>query len=322
MIKYYKGYFYTTHIKPIKLKLKAHTIFNGENTKFDISIPKTKLNHKDKLLLFNFCLNKLGAPFSTPVDSHKLNEIIFKSFIKNYPSSHTFSTATIYEKIYDKYGKAYAKELITGYVFPIISSDDVTFDFYFTEHTNSFGLKLKGIFEPNILNRENFSKCGCFIVAGNIADEEDIYYYKMNLDNSHAKYQIKCLFNKNVFDKNVIIDNQSQSNFAQNSNSIIDSTKINNEKIDSINIQNNQCEQLHNPEVHKVNLEKPNFTRNKIEMFNNIKDFILLLPDEDINLLSDMTNNNFNDPNIFEYLKMPRKEKIKFLDNKDQKTHH
>lgn len=340
MATYYNGHFFIKdNFSLIKLKGFFYSL-KHDCTGDRVSTPKLKLNIDDTNVLFDFAKKifydkGLGKYTLNNLDK-KINKLLFDALLiqiiehKNYHVIEAYNNLKtynyiyfIYEKVYDKYGRPYAKEMFTGCIFPLVDENDIDFTFSY-KICEAFwaGYKLKGNFFPTILNRQNVDRCECFMLESGVANNNDIIIYKETRTIASPDEKIEYLYNMNVFDESVILNNQSQSNFIQNSNSIIDSTKQNNENSSVIKNKSYVSEQLHNIETPKVNLVKPNSIGTKIEILNNIKDFILLLPQEDINLLMDMTNNNFNDPNIFEYLKMPRKEKIKFLDNKDEKTHH
>lgn len=337
MATYYNGHFFIKdNFSLIKLKGFFYSL-KHDCTGDKVSTPKLKLNIDETNVLFDFAKKifydkGLGKYTLNNLDK-KINKLLFDALLiqiiehKNYHVIEVYNNPKtynyiyfIYEKVYDKYGRPYAKEMFTGCIFPLVDENDIDFTFSY-KICEAFwaGYKLKGNFCPTILNRQNVDRCECFMLESGVANNNDIIKYKETRTIASPDEKIKYLYNMNVFDESIILNNQPQSNFVQNSNSNINSTKQNNEKIDSINIQDNQYEQSHNIESPKVNLTKPNLIGKKIEILNNIKDFILLLPQEDINLLMDMTNNNLNDPNILEYLKMSREEKVKFL---GQKTHH
>lgn len=339
MTTYYKGQFFIKDNFPLII-LKGH--FNElkrDYTNDEVSIPKIKLNSDENNTLIHFAReirnNKGLGKYTLNNLDKKINKLIFDVLLiqiiirKNY---HVIKIDNgigiynyrcfIYEKIYDKYGRPYAKEKFTGCIFPLVDENDINFTFSYKLADSFTGFKLKGYFCPTILNRQNFDRCECFMIEDKVANNNDINEYENLRFNQSPDKKIKYLYNMNVFDESVIIGNQSQPNFALNSNSYSNSTNQNNENSSAIKSESNVSEQSQNIGTPKVNLVKHNLVDTKIEVLKNIKDFILLLPQEEINLLMDMTNNNFNDPNILEYLRMPRDEKIRFLDNKRNNTYH
>lgn len=341
MTTYYKGYFFIKDKFPL-IKVKGRFVNLKEDYINDkVSMPKIKLNSDENDVLLNFAIeirnNKGLGKYTLNNLDKKINKLMYNTLliqIINYKKYHvieveddkgiTWYDWIIYEKVYDKYGRAYAKEMFTDCIFPLIDENDINFTFSYklTDSLFSIYYKLNGNFCPTILNRQNFDRCECFMMEDKVANNNNIKEYKSLRFERSPEEEIEHLYNMNVFDESIIIDNQSQSNFDQNSNSYINTTTQNNENRSAIKSESNVDGQSHNTRAPKVSLVKPNSTSIKKEILENIKDFILLLPQQEINLLNDMTNNNLNDPNILEYLRMPRDEKIKFLDNKKHNTYH
>lgn len=340
MTTYYKGRFFIKDNFPL---IKFNGFFGKlyVNTHYDeISIPKIKLNTDKNNVLLDFArkirndkgkgkytLNDLDKKINKPIFDVLLIQIIkrekYHTIKVENNTEITWYDWFIYEKVYDKYGRAYAKEMFTGCIFPLVDENDINFTFsYKISDLSFFGYQIKGNFCPRIINRQNFDRCECFMIEDEVANNNDINEYEDLRFNQSPDKKIEYLYNMNVFDKSVIIGNQSQSNFALNSNSYSNSTNQDNGNSSAIKSESNVDGQLHNTRTPKVSLVKPNSTSIKKEILENIKDFILLLPQDEIGLLMDMTDNNFNDPNILEYLRMPRDEKIKFLDNKRNNTYH
>lgn len=111
---------------------------------------------------------------------------------------------------------------------------------------------------------------------------------------------------------NDIINNSSTTEI--NTNSITSST-LSKQALDDAKPLINSDEKI-NSKNYSTLFKKS--TTNKIDILKDIETILKLLPEEDIALLNDMTNNNLNDPNILEYIKMSREEKLEFLNNKSK----
>lgn len=261
-----------------------------------------KNDYKNLIEVINGAMKGIKTYLNTKTGNKLLENITYKK-----------SDEIIFEVIKDKFGKEYAKEILTGFVFPIFNKFELLVDL----KTNIIKKKFdKNLIQSEIIinydKRINFNLCNCYCVKYKEAEQLDIEKYiyknynsltpKHSIRNSQFYLKIKELFDKNIFDDSVIIKNSNNEKIivTENNNPLPSSSSTNNNlNTDYLSIKTFDSEKS------SIN--------NQLELLKKIKDILPYLPDEDINLLRDLTNNNFDDPNLIEYLKMPKVEKLEVL---------
>lgn len=205
MTKYYKG----------KLLLLGNTILNPisfytddicSNKNFtnfycdfsNIYINKSSLTQEENQILLEFiCSNNIKNSTKTKILNKDVLDII-KKFI-NYSDKTKLNI--IYEIVYDENNNAYAKEINTGLIFPIMNIEIDCYIFYDKHKYEDFFpsrkfVKINGYFEPELKKPNSFE---CYCIENGIANKDDIEKYKNNNSNSFDQ-KLKSLHNKNNLD--------------------------------------------------------------------------------------------------------------------------
>ncbi len=344
MATYYEGNLVLSeNVKLKKIKFSSKRHFQKYDMKIKFLNARYTLTNKETSILINELFSS-----NSEVNTNT-NNILVNVLMSTKPYSKSEITI-VYEKIYDKDGNAYAKELHTGFIFPLFESNDLYCDLKYTTCENTRGkIKAKGFFIHSIIKRKNFDLCKCYCIEDKIIDYNALDKWIKNNSKTRSD-KLEKLFKKNVFDDSKLIQNNSiktsntnpssvQVNQSTNSiMNIIPSQNINSSNScaglnNNSNTQNVIPVQQVNPSNNCASINNNSNTQNitashQINPSNNIgtdtiedrKRIISLLPKNDGNLIMDLINNDLNDPKFFEYIKMPNEEKMKILSSRSQQA--
>lgn len=308
-------------LNQIRINIKK-TIKNGINIK--ITNCRKKLTTIEESQLSKWILS---AANNMPCNENDIFDILVN--IKYNNSINKQKTAILYEKVYDKNGNAYAKEILTGFIFPLLTTKDLNFKCFYSNHIicnffgKSIGYNISNDFFPELINRKNFQLCECYCIEDKPVDYMEIASYK----SKNAKHyngmptidfgtKIFKLYNMNLFDDSEIIN--TQSDLVQ---SINNPNNISSQQADSYSSHTNEENNfMVQNDTNSPIQTSENSSNEQLELLKKVKEFLPLLPDEDINLIKDLTNNNLEDPDILKYMKMPREEKLAILSSRLQQS--
>ena len=197
----------------------------------------------------------------------------------------------IYEIIVDKNGNKYAKEINTGYLFPIFNRRDLICYCEYRKLLGVISYYFKGYFNYKVKERENFDLCDCYCIERGVANYIEIEKYE---NKSSVNKQLEKLFKMNVFDDSCI---------KENSHSLSITSPNSSESMLNLTTENNNIPATYSPCS----------SHESLKSLQELKKILDSLSDEDLALLRDMTQNNLLDPNINEYIKMSKEEKLAIL---------
>lgn len=207
----------------------------------------------------------------------------------------------MYEKVLDTNGNAYAREIQTGFLFPILSSNDLEYILRLFKTEDWMDAKiLKGSLLYQFKERSNFALCNCYCTDEKVADYNEVEAYK-NKNLNHASHQkMKTLFQMNVFDDScIMVKNNTQSLI----NSLNSTSTINGTNTVNLTAGNNNI----------LVQESQNSSHESLKALQEVKKILDSLSDEDLALLRDISQNNLSNINIDEYMKMTKEEKLALL---------
>lgn len=331
MTTYYKGSIVLRkNLKFKKIKLQSYLYDDAIALKGDDSNIRT-INVRYELT------DRENVELSDAIksDSDTLSEKVVNILVKILMSTQKLyrrkEMDIIYEKIMDSYGNIYGKEKITGYIFPLLNEKDLNaniFSYYKRGTLYYDDILFKSCITYETKNRINFDLCDCYCINEGVANKNEIELYDNVYNNFYTNYfakqfhtklcsKLKKLYNMNIFDESIIFNNSNNISSKSvttpnNSNSISNS-------IQTVNSNNIPSSISMSPVVTQENSTNVSSTNQKLEKLKKVKEILSFLSEEDIALLKDMTNNNLDDPNVLEYLKMSREQKLEFISNK-QKT--
>lgn len=323
MTTYYKGSIVLRkNLKFKKIKLQSYLYDDVSELQCADSIIRTinvkyELTNSENTILSNAIKSKSDTL------SEKETNILVKILMSTQKLYRRKKINIIYEKIMDRDGNVYGKEKITGYLFPLLNEKDLSANIhpYVKRNTAFYGdIYANAYVNYETKNRSSFDLCDCYCINEGVANKNEIELYDNVYNNFYTNYfakqlhtklcsKLKKLYNMNIFDESTIFNNSnnisSQSVIApNNSNSISNS-------IQTVNSNNIPSSISMSPVV-----TQENSTNQELEKLKKVKEILSFLSEEDIALLKDMTNNNLDDPNILEYLKMSREQKLEFISNK------
>ncbi len=309
MTPYYKGRLVLNkNLKFKKIKFNSGYYEEKEDIEIDILNAEYELTEEENDDILNYLIE----------DESKMTRNIKDIFFKILMSTKLYRKKElniIYEKITDKNGNVYGEEILTKFIFPLFSIDDIWVHTTYSFNNFLDFVKLRGYTNYKINNdRSNFSLCKCYCVENGVADYNEIGEYRnKNTDNFSPKFEfkerIKKLYNMNVFDDSVITQNISIQ-VPNNQNSIPSNPS------NSSNTYSTENDALSREE----NISFPTNPCNNdfIEKLEKIKNKLNSLSNEEKSLLRDLTYNNLNDPQIFEYIDMSREEMLEVLSYRAQ----
>lgn len=199
----------------------------------------------------------------------------------------------IYEKLLDIDGNEYAREIKTGYLFPILGNDDMEYTFSLFRTLDFWNIEcFKGSFIGHFIERTNFALCNCYCFNEMVANYNEIEKYKDKKLSSHNLLKMKELFQMNVFDDSKIIS-QNNQNLSINPTNSANLTKTNS---------------------NGFNQPTNSVSNNSLNSLQEIKNILSSLSDEDLAILRDISRNNLSNIDIHEYIQMTKEEKLELLD--------
>lgn len=314
MKTFYKGNFILQNDIPRKITFK---LIKEKTLHINMKITGSKYKFKDdeKNELIEFILED-GCARRTSISTNinLINNII--NLISNLAKKSS-KISILYEKIFDKNGNPYAKELITGLVFPLFSKEDFNSYFEFSYETdekeNKDNYIKTGYFEIYPDLREFLYSCDLYCIEDEIACETEINYYLNHYRNEKFKNKIKKLYNMNIFDKIIFNQNDNSSTNIPN-NSMNNITSLNSSI--STESQHNSISNTNNSDnsINQNNNMSSLFTIDiQLKWLERFKQLINSLTEEDKNQLNDMTYNNLDNENILKYILMSKEERLEFL---------
>ena len=289
MTIYYKGLL--TLKDSIKLKKVKFSTIRTEDVSFSKFSKLTKAEKKYFLQLFN---NLGDVDFEdlkviSITSDDILKNILFKIMNPKFKPIRPI----IYEKVLDIDGNEYAREIKTGYLFPILGNDDMEYTFSLFRTLDFWNIEcFKGSFIGHFIERTNFALCNCYCFNEMVANYNEIEKYEDKKLSSHDLLKMKELFQMNVFDDSKIIS-QNNQNLSINPTNSANLTKTNS------NVLNQPTNSVSN---------------NSLNLLQEIKNILGSLSDEDLALLRDISRNDLSNIDIHEYMQMTKEEKLELLD--------
>lgn len=290
MTIYYKGLLILKD--SIKLKKVKFSTIRTE----DVSFSKfSKLSMSEKKYFLQL-FNNLGyvnfddlKVISITSGDDILKNILFKIMNPKFKPIRPI----IYEKVLDIDGNEYAREIKTGYLFPILGNDDMEYIFSFSRIIDGWNIEcFKGSFIGHFIERTNFALCNCYCFNEMVANYNEIEKYEDKKLSSHDLLKMKELFQMNVFDDSKIISHNNQ-NLSINTTNSTNLTKTNS---------------------NGFNQPTNSVSNNSLNSLQEIKNILSSLSDEDLALLRDISRNDLLNIDIHEYMQMTKEEKLELLD--------
>lgn len=289
MTIYYKGLLtLKDSIKLKKVKFSINSIENVSSSKF------SKLTKAEKdyfLLLFK----RFGyVDFEDlKVISITSDDILKNIFFKIMNPKFKPIRPIIYEKLLDIDGNEYAREIKTGYLFPILGNDDMEYTFSLVRTLDFWNIEcFNSSFIGHFIERTNFALCNCYCFNEMVANYNEIEKYKDKKLSTHDLLKMKELFQMNVFDDSKIIS-QNNQNLSINPTNSANLTKTNS---------------------NGLNQPTNSVSNNSLNSLQEIKNILSSLSDEDLAILRDISRNNLSNIDIHEYIQMTKEEKLELLD--------
>ncbi len=289
MTIYYKGLLILKD--SIKLKKVKFSTIRTEDVSFSKFSKLTKAEKKYFLQLFN---NLGDVDFEdlkviSITSDDILKNILFKIMNPKFKPIRPI----IYEKVLDIDGNEYAREIKTGYLFPILGNDDMEYTFSLFRTLDFWNIEcFKGLFIGHFIERTNFALCNCYCFNEMVANYNEIEKYKDKKLSSHNLLKMKELFQMNVFDDSKIIS-QNNQNLSINPTNSANLTKTNS---------------------NGLNQPTNSVSNNSLNSLQEIKNILSSLSEEDLAILRDISRNDLSNIDIYEYMQMTKEEKLELLD--------
>lgn len=290
MTIYYKG------VLTLKDSIKLKKVkFSSTNT-VDVSSSKFSKLTKAEKDYFLLSFNRFGyvdfedlKVISITSGDDILKNILFKIMNPKFKPIRPI----IYKKLLDIDGNEYAREIKTGYLFPILGNDDMEYTFSLFRTLDFWNIEcFKGSFIGHFIERTNFALCNCYCFNEMIANYNEIEKYKDKKLSTHNLLKMKELFQMNVFDDSKIIS-QNNQNLSINPTNSANLTKTNS---NGLNQPTNSA------------------SNNSLNSLQEIKNILSSLSDDDLALLRDISRNDLSNIDILEYMQMTKEEKLELLD--------
>lgn len=327
MVTYYKGSLVLK--KNIKFrKLKFSSGYYNKKSDINIKILNTNYeltNEENDILIKDFKKNEYGI-------SIEFKNILY-SILLSTKLCKKKEINIIYKKIIDKNGNVYGEEILTGFVFPILSENDIETEtqYYFKNNIiDCVALRANIIYK--LANRSEDSLYKCYCIKNDIADYNEIEEYNnknkyLGIPKSKFKEKIRRLYNMNVFDENILNQNSNTNNNLESTSTTPSFNSLLNPALSSpISLPENQCNDIcskTNNTNNSINSNNGNIssllpTDIQLKLLEELKRIINSLTEEDINQLNDITNNDLNNINLIKYILMAREERLELLNTENE----
>ena len=290
MTIYYKG------VLTLKDSIKLKKVkFSSTNT-VDVSSSKFSKLTKAEKDYFLLSFNRFGyvdfedlKVISITSGDDILKNILFKIMNPKFKPIRPI----IYKKLLDIDGNEYAREIKTGYLFPILGNDDMEYTFSLFRTLDFWNIEcFKGLFIGHFIERTNFALCNCYCFNEMVANYNEIEKHKDKKLSTHNLLKMKELFQMNVFDDSKIIS-QNNQNLSINPTNSANLTKTNS---------------------NGLNQPTNSVSNNSLNSLQEIKNILSSLSDEDLAILRDISRNDLSNIDIYEYMQMTKEEKLELLD--------
>lgn len=175
------------------------------------------LSDKQRQHIFNFLgdISTRSDYKDTIIEDSKVIEF-FRSILEKNDvpySRYGYRFDLIYEPFKSFDGRSYAKELITGLIFPVIniSEFDVSYKLCLLNDTNYYSEREFALESSYALSIDDLDKCGSFICNTSVADINEVEEYLHRYDKGFGRNRKKqthidtvtTLFKKNVFNREI-----------------------------------------------------------------------------------------------------------------------
>ncbi len=330
MTIYYKGWIVIK--KNIKFKkLKFYSSYFTEENKNNVKICSNsnyELTTEENTILLK---SLIDMDKKRKIEEKTMWDIFDKLEIHNIKLKRK-EMNIIFEKIIDKDGNIYGKERLTGYIFPLFNKSDFkgngNYSFKKDQYDNTE--YLDGYLDFVTKLRDNVGLCDCYLVEEGVANINEICKSNKILEhwskNERFKNKLLFLSNMNVFDESIFDKNSNKpintsttvSNSNSNSTPVITTPSVNLVTNSPLSLSNNidiENSQSITTSINPNNSDESSLIpiNTQLEWLEKFKNIINSLTEEDIAQLKDMTKNNLNNPNIFKYILMSKKERLEIL---------
>ena len=289
MTIYYKG------LLTLKDSIKLKKVNFSINSIEDVSSSKFSKLTKAEKDYFLLSFNRFGyvdfedLKVISITSDDILKNILFKIMNPKFKPIRPI----IYEKVLDIDGNEYAREIKTGYLFPILGNDDMEYTFSLFRTLDFWNIEcFKGSFIGHFIERTNFALCNCYCFNEMVANYNEIEKYEDKKLSSHDLLKMKELFQMNVFDDSKIIS-QNNQNLSINPTNSANLTKTNS---------------------NGLNQPTNSVSNNSLNSLQEIKNILSSLSNDDLALLRDISRNDLSNIDIHEYMQMTKEEKLELLD--------
>ena len=175
------------------------------------------LSDKQRQYIFNFLgdMSTRSDYKDTLIEDSKVTDF-FKSILEknDVPYSRCgYRFEIVYEPFKSTDGRSYAKELITGLIFPVIniSEFDVSYTLCLLNDTKYYSEREFALESTYSLSVDELDKCGSFICNTSVADINEVEEYLHRFDKGFGRNRkkqahvdtITTLFKKNVFNREI-----------------------------------------------------------------------------------------------------------------------
>lgn len=233
MSEFYKGKI----ILKKDIKFKKMKFLIDENNIVSILKPTYSLSGAEGRVLYeSFCKFKNNKDFKIEdsISNCIINRITYKFFEINKKVINI-----IYEKVVDEEGFWYAKEVYTGYIFPLLEFNycDLEYNVTYQNQSNKNEQVIdntNGYILTNIKSRNIYDTCNVYCIEEKVANYNELKKYSKKKKLEKVLNKIPKLYNMNIF-KNNNLENINES-IADNlyiKKSILDRYDNKNDSIDN-----------------------------------------------------------------------------------------